>query len=58
VPEQPQPPLDQQTGRLAARKQEITLPVDRRLTNRQIAQEFSISERTAENHVGTVLKNL
>jgi DNA-binding NarL/FixJ family response regulator len=58
VPEQPQPPLDQRTGRLAARKQEIALPVGRGLTNRQIAQELSISERTAENHVGRILKKL
>jgi DNA-binding NarL/FixJ family response regulator len=46
----------QRTGRLAARKQEIALPVGRGLTNRQIAQELSISERTAENHVGRILK--
>jgi DNA-binding NarL/FixJ family response regulator len=58
VPEQPQPPLDERTGRLAARKQEIALPVGRGLTNRRIAQVFSISERTAENHVGRILKKL
>jgi DNA-binding CsgD family transcriptional regulator len=46
----------QRTGRLAARKQEIALPVGRGLSNRQIAQELSISERTAENHVGRILK--
>ena len=51
------PPI-QRTGRLAARKQEIALPVGRGLTNRQIAQELSISERTAENHVGRILKKL
>jgi non-specific serine/threonine protein kinase len=58
VPVPEQQPLDPRTQELTAREQEIALPVGRGLTNRQIAQELSISERTAENHVGTILENL
>ena len=57
VPEQQQP-LDPRTQELTAREQEVALLVGRGLTNRRIAQELSISERTAEKHVGTILKNL
>jgi DNA-binding NarL/FixJ family response regulator len=56
MPEKPQPPLNQRSGRFAARKQEIALSVGRGLTNRQIAQELTISERTVENHIGKILK--
>jgi DNA-binding NarL/FixJ family response regulator len=55
MPEKPQPPLNQRAGRFAARKQEIALSVGRGLTNRQIAQELTISERTVENHIGKIL---
>jgi DNA-binding CsgD family transcriptional regulator len=41
-----------------AREQEVALLVGRGLTNRRIAQELSISERTAENHIGKILKKL
>ena len=30
----------------------------RGLTNRQIAEELSISERTVENHIGKIFKKL
>jgi hypothetical protein len=43
VPEQQQP-LDPRTQELTAREQEVALLVGRGLTNRQIAQEFSISK--------------
>jgi DNA-binding NarL/FixJ family response regulator len=46
----------QRTGRLTALEQEVAHLAGRGLTNRQIAQELSISERTAENHVGRILK--
>jgi DNA-binding NarL/FixJ family response regulator len=57
MPEQ-HPPTYERTQRLTTREQEVALPVGRGLTNRRIAQELSISERTAENHVGRILKNL
>jgi non-specific serine/threonine protein kinase len=58
VPEQQPPPADEPTERLTAREQEVALLVGRGLTNRRIAKELSISERTAENHVGRILKKL
>jgi non-specific serine/threonine protein kinase len=59
VPEQQPPPLaDEPTERLTAREQEVALLVGRGLTNRQIALELSISERTVENHIGKILKKL
>jgi predicted ATPase/DNA-binding SARP family transcriptional activator/DNA-binding CsgD family transcriptional regulator len=56
VPEQP--PQDEPTERLTARQQEVALLVGRGLTNRQIAQELSISEHTVANHVRKILKKL
>ncbi len=52
------PPADERAERLTRREQEIALLVGRGLTNRQIALELSISERTVENHVGKILKKL
>ncbi|HEY6712996.1 MAG TPA: tetratricopeptide repeat protein [Rubrobacter sp.] len=57
VPER-QPPHDERTERLTAREQEVALLVGRGLTNRRIAQELSISEHTAANHVRKILKKL
>jgi predicted ATPase/DNA-binding SARP family transcriptional activator/DNA-binding CsgD family transcriptional regulator len=57
VPEQP-PPADEPTERLTTREQEVALLVGRGLTNRQIAQELSISEHTVANHVRKILKKL
>jgi non-specific serine/threonine protein kinase len=57
APDQPQQlPADEPTESLTAREQEIALLVGRGLTNRQIAQELSISDRTVENHIGKILK--
>jgi non-specific serine/threonine protein kinase len=56
VPEQQPPPVSERAERLTHREQEIALLVGRGLTNRQIAQELSISERTVENHIGKILK--
>ncbi len=58
VPVPEQPPLDPRTQGLTAREQEVALLVGRRLTNRQIALELSISEHTAANHVRKILKKL
>ena len=55
APEQP-PPADQHTETLTCREQEIALLVGGGLTNRQIAQELSISDRTVENHISRILK--
>lgn len=43
---------------LTTREQQVTLLVARSLTNRQIARELSISERTAGNHVAKILRKL
>jgi DNA-binding NarL/FixJ family response regulator len=58
VPEQQPPQVDEPTERLTAREQEVVLLVARGLTNRQIAQELSISEHTVANHVRKILKKL
>ena len=57
VPEtQPHPAVDEPAERFTPREQEIALLVARGLTNRQIAQELSISERTVENHIASILR--
>ena len=59
APEQQPPPLaDGPTERLTAREQGLALLVGRGLTNRRIAEELSISEHTAANHVRKILKKL
>ena len=55
VPEQ-HPPADEPTERLTSREQEVALLVARGLTNRQIADELSISEHTVANHMRKILK--
>jgi non-specific serine/threonine protein kinase len=46
------------TGDLTYREREVALLVVRGLTNRQISEELSISERTAGNHVAKILRKL
>ena len=58
VPEQQPPPADEPTERLTPREQEVALLVTRGLTNRRIAEDLSISERTVEKHIGKILKKL
>ena len=58
VPAQQQSPADEPTESLTSREQEIAVLVARGLTNRRIASELSISERTVENHVRKTLKKL
>jgi DNA-binding NarL/FixJ family response regulator len=43
---------------LTRREEEVTFLVAQGLTNRQISQELSISERTAANHVARILRKL
>ena len=49
---------DERPERLTRREQEVALHVARGLTNRQIATELSISERTVHSHVRNILKKL
>jgi predicted ATPase/DNA-binding SARP family transcriptional activator/DNA-binding CsgD family transcriptional regulator len=52
------PPLGGPKDELTRRETEIASLVAQGLTNRQIARELSISERTAANHVAKILKKL
>lgn len=52
------PPADGRGQTLTPREQEVALHVARGLTNRRIASELSLSERTVENHVRNILKKL
>jgi predicted ATPase/DNA-binding SARP family transcriptional activator/DNA-binding CsgD family transcriptional regulator len=49
---------DEPTGTITRREREVATLVARGLTNRQVAQELSISERTAANHVAKILRKL
>jgi DNA-binding NarL/FixJ family response regulator len=53
-----QPSIGTQQPDLTRREKEVTALVAQRLTNRRIAQELFISERTVENHVSNILKKL
>jgi predicted ATPase/DNA-binding SARP family transcriptional activator/DNA-binding CsgD family transcriptional regulator len=52
------PLADEPTETLTRREQEVALLVARGLTNRQIAQELSVSRNTANNHVARILRKL
>lgn len=45
-------------SKLTGREREVALLVARGLTNRQISKELGVSERTAGNHVGNILRKL
>jgi predicted ATPase/DNA-binding SARP family transcriptional activator/DNA-binding CsgD family transcriptional regulator len=49
---------DEPLGSLTRREREVAALVARGLTNRQVAQELSISRRTAANHVAKILNRL
>ena len=54
-----QPPLvGERAERLTPREQEIAILVAQGFTNRQIASELFISERTVDHHVSNILKKL
>jgi DNA-binding CsgD family transcriptional regulator len=56
VPERP--PAGEPLSVLTRREREIAVLVARGLTNREISTRLGISERTAGNHVGTILRKL
>jgi DNA-binding CsgD family transcriptional regulator len=51
-------PGNQPSVELTRREREVVYLVARGLTNRQVAEELSISERTAANHVARILGKL
>jgi predicted ATPase/DNA-binding SARP family transcriptional activator/DNA-binding CsgD family transcriptional regulator len=53
-----EPPAGEAIGTLTSREQEVALLVAQGLTNRQISSRLGISERTAGNHVATILRKL
>jgi DNA-binding NarL/FixJ family response regulator len=53
-----QPSAGRQVAALTRREKEVAELVARDLTNRQIAKELVLSERTVENHVANILKKL
>ncbi len=58
VPLAERPPADGRAESLTPREREVALLIARGLTNRRIAEELSLSERTVENHVHKILKKL
>ena len=54
----PQPPVGVQPGVLTSREGEVADLVAQGMSNRQIAQELFLSERTIENHVSKILGKL
>ena len=58
TPVREQIPAGEPIVELTPRENEIAALVARGLTNRQIAKELSISERTAGNHVAKILRKL
>jgi non-specific serine/threonine protein kinase len=58
-PTAPDPePTDKQLGELTAREEEVAVLAARGLTNRQIAEELIVSERTVHAHIRKSLKKL
>jgi DNA-binding NarL/FixJ family response regulator len=52
------PSADEPSTALTRREREVAKLVARGLTNRRIAKELVLSERTVENHVRNILKKL
>ena len=57
VAPQPPPSLHRE-GPLSPRELEVAALIGRGLTNRQIANDLIISERTVHTHVGSILRKL
>lgn len=59
APSTPEPALQESvTGVISRREREVVALIARGLTNRQIAEELTISERTADTHVSNILSKL
>ena len=58
APSPERPPAGEPTAKLSRREKELAELLARGLTNRQIAKELVLSERTVENHVSNILKKL
>jgi non-specific serine/threonine protein kinase len=58
VPVHERSPVAEPMGNLTRREQEVVVLVARGLTNRRIAQELFLSERTVDAHVRKILKKL
>jgi predicted ATPase/DNA-binding SARP family transcriptional activator/DNA-binding CsgD family transcriptional regulator len=58
APSLERPPADEPTAKLSRREKELAELLARGLTNRRIAKELVLSERTVENHVRNILKKL
>ena len=53
-----QPSVGRQVAALTRREKEVATLVTRGLTNRQIAKDLVLSERTVDHHVSNILKKL
>lgn len=51
-------PAEKPPVKLTRREEEIAALVARGLTNRRIAEELTLSQRTVDNHVSKILKKL
>ena len=58
LPAPEEPSAEQALVALTRREQEVVALIAQGMSNRQIAQELSISERTAGNHVAKILRKL
>jgi DNA-binding NarL/FixJ family response regulator len=58
APSPDRPPAGEPTAKLSRREKGVAELLARGLTNRRIAEELFLSERTVENHVRNILKKL
>lgn len=58
TPAPEEPSVEKPLGKLTRREEEIANLLSRRLTNRQIAEELTLSERTVDTHVRRILGKL